>query len=151
MIYERHFVLSLQYWKALLARFIILRATPPVLNTRPHKWKLDWRKVKTCWFDLYQNGFYLSQKNCTVDCGWKKAQQILTPARKECNKLDLTAASCFWLANHNNCLGALLLVVSHLFANPVLVLWVGSEKKQMKQNLDVRNILAGSNTELEML
>ncbi len=70
---------------------------------------------------------------------------------KECNKLDLTAAPCFWLANHNNYLGALLLVVSHLFAVPVLVLWVGLEKNKKKQNLDVRNILAGSNTELEML
>ncbi len=51
---------------------------------------------------------------------------------KECNKLDLTAAPCFWLANHNNYLGALLLVVSHLFPVPVLVLWVGLEKNKKK-------------------
>jgi hypothetical protein len=36
--------------------------------------------------------------------------------------------------------GRLLLVVSHLFAVPVLILWVGLEKS-IKLNLDVRNIL----------
>jgi len=30
------------------------------------------------------------------------AQQSLTPSTEECNKDDLTAASCFWLANHND-------------------------------------------------
>jgi hypothetical protein len=43
-IYEKDFVLSLRYGKPLLARFIILRATPPVLNTQPRKLKLDSEK-----------------------------------------------------------------------------------------------------------
>jgi len=30
------------------------------------------------------------------------SQQSCAPAREECNKYDLTAASCFWLANHND-------------------------------------------------
>ncbi len=38
--------------------------------------------------------------------------------------------------------GGLLLVVSHLFAVPVFILWVGLEKS-IKLNLDVRNILLG--------
>jgi hypothetical protein len=38
--------------------------------------------------------------------------------------------------------GGLLLVVSHLFAVSVLILWVGLEKS-IKLNLDVRNILLG--------
>jgi hypothetical protein len=42
--------------------------------------------------------------------------------------------------------GGLLLVVSHLFAVPVLVLWLGLEKSKLL-NLDVRNIFAGSHTE----
>jgi hypothetical protein len=40
----------------------------------------------------------------------------------------------------------LLLVVSHLFAITILVLWVGF-KKRKKLNLDVRIIFAGSHTE----
>jgi hypothetical protein len=38
--------------------------------------------------------------------------------------------------------GGLLLVVSHLFAVTVLILWVGLEKS-IKLNSDVRNILLG--------
>jgi hypothetical protein len=41
----------------------------------------------------------------------------------------------------------LLLVVSHVYAVPVSVLWVGLEKKLVIKNLDVRNNLAGSHTE----
>jgi hypothetical protein len=43
----------------------------------------------------------------------------------------------------------MLLVVSHLFAVPVLVFWVvlGEKKKERKVNWDVRNIFAGSHTE----
>jgi hypothetical protein len=40
------------------------------------------------------------------------------------------------------CPGGFLLVVSHLFAVPVLVLWVGLEKSK-ELILDVRNIFAG--------
>jgi hypothetical protein len=43
--------------------------------------------------------------------------------------------------------GALLLVVSHLFVIPILVLWVGLEKNRQLINLDVRNIIAGSHAE----
>jgi hypothetical protein len=46
-------------------------------------------------------------------------------AEKSANKYELNAAPCFWLANHNDGPGGLLLVVSHLFVVPVLVLWVG--------------------------
>jgi len=41
--------------------------------------------------------------------------------------------------------GGLLLVVPHLFAVPVSVLWVGLTEKKLK--LDVKNISAGSHTE----
>jgi len=61
--------------------------------------------------------------------GHSKAWQ--THAPKEWNKYDLTAAPYFWLPNRNEIimigLGALLLVVSHLNAVPVLVLGVGLE------------------------
>ncbi len=32
-----------------------------------------------------------------------KGASALCPWRKECNKYDLTAARCFWLAHHNDC------------------------------------------------
>jgi hypothetical protein len=46
------------------------------------------------------------------------------------------------LANHNDHPGGLLLVVSHLFAVLVLVLWAGLGKKKKKLNVDMRNIFA---------
>jgi hypothetical protein len=41
--------------------------------------------------------------------------------------------------------GGLLLVISYLFAVPILVLWVGFREKERKKklNLDVRNIFVG--------
>jgi hypothetical protein len=39
---------------------------------------------------------------CTVCWGWWKAQERSSPAREACNKYDLTAVPCFWLAHHNN-------------------------------------------------
>ncbi len=42
--------------------------------------------------------------------------------------------------------GGLPLVVSDLFAVPILVLWAGLQKSKLL-NLDVRNIFAGSHTE----
>ncbi len=43
--------------------------------------------------------------------------------------------------------GDFLLVVSHLFGVPVLVLWGAQLEKTKQLNLDVRNISPGSNTE----
>jgi hypothetical protein len=40
----------------------------------------------------------------------------------------------------------LLLVISHVLAVPISVLWVGLEKKVSKYNLDVRNNFARSHT-----
>ncbi len=43
--------------------------------------------------------------------------------------------------------GGLLLVISHIFAVPVSVLWVGLQQSS-QLNLDVKNIFAGSHTDL---
>jgi hypothetical protein len=45
-----------------------------------------------------------------------------------------------------DCPGGLLLVVSHLFALPVSVLWVGFEKKQITE-LGCEKYFAGSHNE----
>ncbi len=80
----------------------------------------------------------LAQHFCTRGKGWWKAQQSLKPA---VNWQDSSVGPC-----------GLLLVVSHVFAVPVLVLWVGLEKSK-EPNLDMKNIFAGLQTwiPLEML
>jgi len=57
-------------------------------------------------------------------------EQILTTDREQCNKYDLTAVACFLLAYHNDGPAGLLLVVSHLFAVPVLVYKLGWKKSK---------------------
>jgi hypothetical protein len=65
-----------------------------------------------------------------------KGVESCAPARKECNKCDLTAAPCFWLANHNDwsrwfAVGNL----PHLFAASQLswVFWVGTGLQKNEQ------------------
>jgi len=72
----------------------------------------------------------------------------LCTCKKECNKYDLTATLCVsdWPIIMIRP-GGLLLVVSHLFLVPVSVLWVGLQKST-QLNLDVKNISAGSHTDL---
>jgi hypothetical protein len=55
-------------------------------------------------------------------------QQISAPARKECNKYDLTAAPHFGLVNRNDCSKWFAIGSSHLFVVPILVLWAGLQK-----------------------
>jgi hypothetical protein len=58
----------------------------------------------------------LAQHFCTVCSGWQKAQQNLAP----------TVA---WLDRSIGAHG-LLLVLAHLFAVPILALWMGLEKSK---------------------
>jgi hypothetical protein len=58
-----------------------------------------------------------------------KVAASLCTCRKECNKYDLTATQCVSdLPIIMIGPGGLLLVVSHLFAIPASVLWVGLQK-----------------------
>jgi hypothetical protein len=43
----------------------------------------------------------LAQHNC-IGCGGKSHSNSVWTCINECNKHDLTAARCFWLAHHNN-------------------------------------------------
>jgi hypothetical protein len=55
-----------------------------------------------------------------------------------CNQYDPTPTPCFWLAHHDDIgPGGLLLVVLHLFAVPVSVLWVGLQLECEKYFLRV--------------
>jgi hypothetical protein len=57
------------------------------------------------------------------------AQQTITTAREECNKYDLTVDPISNRPIVRIGVGSLLLVVSHIFAVPVLLLWLALEKK----------------------
>ncbi len=59
------------------------------------------KKVKTRWFGSakwFWPGIFVAR---FAEAG-KKAQRSCVPTREECNEYDLTAAPCFWLANHND-------------------------------------------------
>jgi len=95
--------------------FQLLRASRAVLSM----WccKVKWDEEKSKYAGLAQeNGF--AQHTCTVCSG-------LWTCRKEYNKLDLTAAHCFWLAHHNDSSRLFAIVVLHLYAVPVSVLRKG--------------------------
>jgi len=47
--------------------------------------------------------------------------------------------------------GGLFLVLHHLFAVPVSVLWAGLQKSKQLLHLDMKNIFAGSHTEPQLL
>jgi hypothetical protein len=61
----------------------------------------------------------------------KGAAQLCT-SKKECNKLDLTAAQYFWLLNHNDWSRWFVTSSPHIYAVPVTVLLVGLPKKRAK-------------------
>jgi hypothetical protein len=79
----------------------------------------------------------------------KSTAHSLTPVRTERSVINPTF--CTFVYDWPIILigpGALLLVVSHLFVIPILVLWVGVGKKNRQlKYLDVRNIIAGSHAE----
>jgi hypothetical protein len=56
--------------------------------------KIRWRKVKTMRVWLRKISLHSLQ-------GLVKGSRMLCTCTKECNKFDLTAAQCFWLAYHN--------------------------------------------------
>jgi hypothetical protein len=75
--------------------------------------KIRWRKVKTCWFGP-DNDFGPTFFHSFLRLMHSKAPH----AEEDCNNYDMTAAPCFWLANHD----ALLLVVFPCICSPVLIL-----------------------------
>jgi hypothetical protein len=82
--------------------------------------KMGWTTLKTWWFGSAKS-FWPS----TFAVFWKNAQHSCVLVGEDCNKYDLTAAPCFWLANHN--------------VGPDGFLLAGLQKSKYL-NLDVRNI-----------
>jgi len=78
----------------------------------------------------------------------KRRNTIVHLQKKSVIKYDLTAAPCFSLAHHNDWSRPFTtnLVVPHLFAIPVSILWLGLQRSE-QLNLDVKITLAESHTE----
>jgi len=67
---------------------------------------------------LTQENSFGSASSCMLPCMVRGTGALCT-SRKECNKYDLTAPQCFWLAHQN---------VWSMWFVPVSVLFVGSQK-----------------------
>ncbi len=91
--------------------------------------KIGWRKVKMCRFGSGK------PNSCNFPCLVNDATQWCT-SKKECNKLDLTAAQYFWLVDHNEWSRWFAISSPHVFVVPVRVLLVGLPKKT-QLNLDI--------------
>ncbi len=74
-----------------------LRASPVILSMWPWILKLGEEKSKHAGL-AQQNGFSPAFLHSLL----RLVKGSCAPARAECNKYDLTAAPCFWLANHND-------------------------------------------------
>jgi hypothetical protein len=61
-----------------------------------------------------------------------KGTTQLCTSKKECNKLNLTAAQYFWLVDHNDWSRWFAISISHIYAVLVTVLSVGLPKKRAK-------------------
>jgi hypothetical protein len=58
-----------------------------------------------------------------------KDSTLLCTSKKECNKLDLTAAQYFWLVDNTDWFRWFAISSSHVYAVPVTILLVGLPKK----------------------
>ncbi len=122
-----------------------VRASPVVLAIWSCKVKLDEENLNSA--GLAQDIGLGSAKLYTFP--WLvKREAALCTSRKECNKYDLTATECFWLAHHNDSPRwfAISSQSPPQFSVPVSVLWVGLQKST-QLNLDVKDIFSGSHTE----
>jgi len=85
----KDFQCRVTHWRLVeIPKSISCRAQYVILHN-----KIGWRKPTICRFG--------SAKLPTLPWPVKGAWALCT-SRKECNKYDLTAAQCFWLAHHND-------------------------------------------------
>ncbi len=99
---------------------MLVRASPMVLSMWP--WTLiGWRKVNICWFGSWQ-WFFSCIFVWFAEAGKKcsKAVQLL-----EKSLINMICAPCLWLDNHNDLSRWFAISNSHLFPDPVSILWVG--------------------------
>ncbi len=115
------------FLKILTVTLLQLRASPTVLGMWSCTVKLN--EGNPTYAGLAQKNGFGSAELCMLP--WLvKGAAVLCTYRKECNKYDLPATQCFWLAIVMIGTGGLLLVVPHLFVVPVSVFQVGLQKRK---------------------
>ncbi len=82
-------------------------------------------KVKMCQFSS-GNWFFFTKFMQLALAG--KRHNTVVHLQKECNKLHLTTAQCFWLVDHNDCSKWFAISGPHVYA----VLLLGLQKKKRK-------------------
>ncbi len=119
-----------RYWSVappllFLQHIRYLRASPPVLSMWLQTVQFIAKKSKCA--GLAQEIGFSAPNSCSVPWLVKGATQ-LCHSKKECNKLDLTAAEYFWLVDHMIGPGGLLLVVSIYLQFQLQFYWWGCPK-----------------------
>jgi hypothetical protein len=94
--------------------------------------KIYCEKVKMCRFS---SGKWFFCTNLWRLPWLVKGSTQLCTSKKECNKLDLTAAQYFWLVDHNDWSRWFAISSPHIHAVPVTVLLVGLPIKTPKLRL----------------
>jgi hypothetical protein len=126
---------------------LVIRSSLVVRSMSPSMLKLDEEQPNICWFS--SGKWFCSCMFCRIWLGWHKRKQSCARAGEKCNKYDLTATPCFWLADHDDW--------SKWFGTPPPVCSVSFSfmcrvaKKVNNLNLDVENIFAGSRTQQRSL
>jgi hypothetical protein len=106
-----------------------LRASPLVLGMWLQRVKSVVTRSKCA--SSAQEIVFSAPNLCSLASLVKGATQLCT-SKKECNKLDLTAAQYFWLVDRNDWSRWLAISSSHVYAVPVTVLLVGLQKTKAK-------------------
>jgi len=106
-----------------------LRASPPVVSTWLRTVKFIAKKSKCA--GLAQEIGFSAPNSCSLPWLVKGATHLGT-SKKECNKLDLTAAQYFWLVDHNDWSRWFAISSPHVYAILVTVLLVWLSKKTAK-------------------
>jgi hypothetical protein len=117
-------------WHQLECMFFLchfLRASPPVLSLWLQRVKFIVQKSKCA--SLAQEIGFSASTSCILLCLEQGPTQLCTP-KKECNKLDLTAAEYSWLVDHNDWSRWFAINSSHVYAVLVTVLLAGFAKKK---------------------
>jgi hypothetical protein len=102
-----------------------LRASPMVLSMWLQT-EICCNKVKCA--GLAQEIGFSAPNSCSLLWLVKGTTQLCT-SKKECNKLNLTAAQYFWLVDHNHWSSWFAISSSHIYAVPVTTIGGVAEKK----------------------
>jgi len=104
-----------------------VRASPLVHSLWLRTVKFIAKKSKCA--GLAQEIGFSASNSCSLPRLVKVTTQLCT-SKKECNKLNLTAAQYFWLVDYNDWSRWFAISSPHVYAVPVTIIWVGLQKKK---------------------